>query len=363
MASDAFTKKLLASKANWKKAGKRFDEEGASTGFECPVVDGIYKANIDKAELTESGKGKLQVHFVYVIASGKDKGEQVHDYDGLETSDNMFYFARKLSTLGIEIDFDDPESIKAALKKISKEKPLVRINVKTKKSDDDKEWTHVYVNRLLEEGDAEDEDSEDDAGDDEEEDDDDTDDEDEDDEDDDKKKSKKSSVKSKKKDEDDDAEDEDEPDESEDDDEEDDDAEDEDDEDKVELSEDMKVTWANGKKEGTILKFLNDNTKARIETEDGKVVVACDKLTPAEDEDEAEADEDDGDEEGDEEDGMKKGDRVKIKGVEGKKSKGTVVKVKGDIAIVNQDYGPEDLKVKTAKLTVVTGKAAKEEKE
>lgn len=135
-----FSNRLKKLGGNWKKASKRDPSEFGGSSID----DGIYRLRITGCELTESASsGRLQIHWEFTVAEGDNKGEQVHDYDGLESEDNLFFLQRKLARLGKEVP-EDVSAIEAVLQEIEKERPLIRARVKTK---DD--FTHVYINKML----------------------------------------------------------------------------------------------------------------------------------------------------------------------------------------------------------------------
>ncbi len=146
IAKSQFAKKLTGLKKHWKEASKREPAKMAA------VEDGIYEAKLSKCQLAESiSSGRLQVAWGWVIAKGEGKGDQVNDYDGLETEDNFFYLQRKLAQLGKEIPEEITE-LEEVLKQLEKEKPLAKIRVKSKDG-----FTHVYINGLVEDSDDEEE--------------------------------------------------------------------------------------------------------------------------------------------------------------------------------------------------------------
>jgi len=137
----SFGNRLAKVKANWKKASERESQFG-----EFPLDDGRFIAKISLMEVNESmSSGRLQVHTEFEVVEGPDTGTSCHSYEGLESEDNLFYLQRKLAKMGQEVP-DDPSDLEEICKKVSKEKPVVRIRVKTKG-----EFTNVYVDRLISE--------------------------------------------------------------------------------------------------------------------------------------------------------------------------------------------------------------------
>jgi hypothetical protein len=281
-------------------------KEGKKSGGFEEFDDGRYQAKLIKAEIGESGNGRLQLVLSWKFLKGEYKGKTKFDYRGLESEDNLKYLLIDLDKLGF--DTDEVESVsdfKGIAKEISKDKPEAKIALKTK--GDFQNVNIVAVKGSDDDEDAEDEDDEDEEeeeSDEEEEDDDeeeetssskkksakkkkDDDDEEEEEEDDDdsddedeeeKKPSKK--KKSKKKDEDDDDEDEDDDDEDEDEDEDEKDSASED----VELSVGSDVTYKfKGKKlKGTVLDIFPKENEVRVQTGDKKRKVSFDDIVEVE---------------------------------------------------------------------------------
>jgi hypothetical protein len=142
-----FQKKLAAAQKNWTKAKTRAEEGGS--GF-TEIEDGRYYARLVGAEITEAkSSGRLQVAWKYKIVDGDYKGETKMDFDGLETEDNQVFIGRKLKQYGYALP-DDLQEVEQILDALVKEKPLVRIRLKTRG-----EFQNVYVDKVF---DKEDED-------------------------------------------------------------------------------------------------------------------------------------------------------------------------------------------------------------
>lgn len=138
----SFTKKLKEAGKMWGKAKERAESEKAFQNDE--FEDGRYVVCLSDAKLAESKtSGRLQVGWAHVFTEGEYKGKTKWSYDGLESEDNLMWLGRKLQRLGYEIpeDFDE---VQAVLDKITKEKPLVRIRLKTKG-----EFQNVYIDEVL----------------------------------------------------------------------------------------------------------------------------------------------------------------------------------------------------------------------
>lgn len=138
-------KSLLAKGAkNWKTATKR------ESSFGSNLEDGPYIMKVTDVELTESqSSGRPQVKWEFTVQEGESKGQKAYEYDGIETEDNLYFLQRRIARLGYEIP-DDISELETLLAKIAKEKPVARCKVQTKD-----EYQHVYVNRLVNDADAE----------------------------------------------------------------------------------------------------------------------------------------------------------------------------------------------------------------
>jgi hypothetical protein len=244
--------KLKQAKKLWKKARKE-----AEVPFGSQYEDGRYKAKLIKAEIGTSQNDRLQITWTWKFTAGENKGEQVLDFDGLETEDNLIWLGRKLVRLGAELP-DDLDDLQELLNDIVSGKPEAMIQLITKG-----DFQNLRIQRLVdEEADEEEEDDVDEEEEDEED----------------------------EEDEDDDEEDEEEEEESDDDDEDEDEEDDEDDEEEeeeVELESGMRVIAHVGRKKlvGTVVSTAKDGQSAKVRMDAGGAVkkVAVDKIEVPED--------------------------------------------------------------------------------
>jgi len=237
-------KKLLkGAQSNWKKASKRVVEDRGATGF-VEIPDGRYTERLVSAKVGESDKGRPQIDFGWKIEDGEYEGKTKHNYQGIETEDNLYYLGRDLEKLGYEIP-DDLGDLPDILADIEKSKPLGTIALVTKAGSD---FQNLYIRKMFdtdEDEEGEDEEPAEDAADE------DTDEEAEDTE---------------------EAEEED-ADEEVDEEEADEDA-DEDDGEEVSIEEGMRVVaeTAKGREPGVIVGILEDEGKVRVKLDSGKTV-------------------------------------------------------------------------------------------
>src|SRR3990167_7809564 len=128
----------------WKTAYEVKDE--ITQGFE--PEDGRYAVAIVSASIGESkASGRDQITWEYLFLDGEYKGKSFRSFDGLERAEGLPYLMKRIEALG----YDVPESVddlEGLLETITKEKPKVKIIVKTKG-----EFRNVYVIKPIEEGD------------------------------------------------------------------------------------------------------------------------------------------------------------------------------------------------------------------
>ena len=135
-----FAAKLKKLSKTWKAAKERANEGGGQDEFE----DGRYLAKIVGAEIGESANsGRSQIDWSYKILEGDYKDKVKHDYAGLDTEMNQMFVAQAIAKLGYEVP-DEMEDLDEILKEIVKEKPIVRIRLKTKG-----EFQNVTLDKVL----------------------------------------------------------------------------------------------------------------------------------------------------------------------------------------------------------------------
>ena len=142
----SFKARMKALQDTWDAARKR-------EAFGPSVEDGVYEARLVSAVIAESRAGRDQIVYTYVIAEGEEKGTQVRDYDGLATEDNFFFIQQKFARLEMAIP-EKVDQLEEALLNLTASKPLVRLRVSTRDN-----FTHAYIDRLLEGEGAADDDS------------------------------------------------------------------------------------------------------------------------------------------------------------------------------------------------------------
>ena len=107
------------------------------------IPEGKYQAKLKEVQFGASSGGRPQCKFVWKIVGGAEGaiGKEITTYDGLETSQNMGFFRRKLKRLrlGEPSSFEEvPEMLEGAVGAIAE------IQVKFK---DD--FVNVYINKLV----------------------------------------------------------------------------------------------------------------------------------------------------------------------------------------------------------------------
>jgi chemotaxis protein histidine kinase CheA len=264
----------------WKKASKKAKEDTGGNFVELP--DGRYTARLSSAKLGESGNGRAQIAFGWVIADGEYEGKTAYNYQGIQSEDNLFYLGRDLVRLGYELP-DSLSDLPEILKDIEKTKPMGVINLKTKG-----EYQNLYIRKIFdsmeEDGDddtTEDEDAEVETDETEEE-------TDETEESDDDAEASDDDAEE----ESDDAEADDDAEESDEAEEEDAEEESDDDGDEVELTEGMRVMaeTAKGREAGEVIEILEKEGKVRVKLDNDKIVkVGVDRIEVEPEEEEAPA--------------------------------------------------------------------------
>jgi len=140
-----FKNKLSMANKLWKSA----KESAKTESFGNDYPDGRYRARITDAEVNESqSSGRLQAVFEFVFTEGDLEGQTHRAYEGLETENNLKYFARKLVKLGYDPP-DDLGEIDAIFDDLRTRAPEVLIRLKTKG-----EFQNTFLEKLLECGDV-----------------------------------------------------------------------------------------------------------------------------------------------------------------------------------------------------------------
>ena len=126
---------------SWESAYKVKDE--ITAGFE--PEDGRYPVAVTMATIGESqSSGRLQITWEYLFLDGDYKGRTFRSYDGLDREEGLPYIMRRIESMGYDAP-DAYDELEGLLETITKRKPFIRIQVKTKG-----EFTNVYVMGVLE---------------------------------------------------------------------------------------------------------------------------------------------------------------------------------------------------------------------
>lgn len=111
------------------------------------VPDNNYTAKITGAFVEEAkSSGRLQIHWILLVADGEYEGREIHKRDGIDTAENLPYVQGSLQVLNLNIP-DSIDDIGDVLENAVG--LLVDITVAT--SD---EFTNIYFNELLEDFDS-----------------------------------------------------------------------------------------------------------------------------------------------------------------------------------------------------------------
>jgi hypothetical protein len=138
----SFQNRLSKLGKDWKAASARDAKQ-----FGSELEDGRYIARITDCEIQESmSSGRLQVMWEHTVVEGPDTNATIRSYDGIETEDGLFYLQRRIARLGKQVP-ENPSDLENVITQLAKEKPIVRIRVKTKG-----DYQNVYLDKLIGEG-------------------------------------------------------------------------------------------------------------------------------------------------------------------------------------------------------------------
>jgi len=135
-----------AMKAKLEKAKKLFkaakEVSTSSGGGDLP--DAAYKSKVidAKGPMESKNKGTLQAIIQFEITAGEYKGEKVMQFSNLENEIGMGILIRTLNLCGYDVE--DFDGIESALLEMKKDKPQLRIVLKTKG-----EYQNINVNKVL----------------------------------------------------------------------------------------------------------------------------------------------------------------------------------------------------------------------
>lgn len=141
--ASTFEKRLASLQKNWIENRKEKDVFGGPS-----VDDGLYIAKLDTMELMESSNGNIMIASHFIVLEGSEKGNKFRDYQGISNDVGQRVCAGILAKLGYEVP-EDISDVEAILKEITKEKPTVRVRVSTKETEKGT-FTHAVIQRRLE---------------------------------------------------------------------------------------------------------------------------------------------------------------------------------------------------------------------
>jgi hypothetical protein len=156
-----FRKATKGLDGKWKKAQ-------AGMGFEDDVIPtGDYVARLNSCRVgVWQSDGSPWIKFRWVIANGEQQGKKITAQDNLirdgEPNEIALSIIKgNLDKLGYSVDDLSIEDMPDVAEQLSNDKPAARVHVKaTKGSQGDRTFYSVYVNRLIESEEVEDEDEE-----------------------------------------------------------------------------------------------------------------------------------------------------------------------------------------------------------
>ena len=133
--------------------------EVKDVGEYTPPPDGTYQARIDKVRF-ENAKtsGRLQLAWVLkIVAPEAMEDKTIYHYRGLDREESVGWMAQELYTCGVDVKgidiIDLPDHLPQLLDRI------IEVVLKTKKGRDGTDFQNCYINKLLYEGNEQDEES------------------------------------------------------------------------------------------------------------------------------------------------------------------------------------------------------------
>lgn len=146
MSSADFSKHLKAMGSVWNEV-KVTPEVTEIPGFR-QIPDGPYVFVLVNAHITQSkGESKrFQVEWVYMIESGEYKGEQLRDFDGLDSRENLLWLGKKLGRYGYDVSqIDLAKDLPTILEQLADGQPKLAGRVVNKGQN-----RNVYIDEVLE---------------------------------------------------------------------------------------------------------------------------------------------------------------------------------------------------------------------
>jgi hypothetical protein len=144
MAKEKFMKTGKELSKAWDEARKVKDDVAQS--FE--PEDGRYVVALVMAEVGQSqASGRNQITWEYLFLDTDYKGKTFRSWDGLDRPEGLPYVMKRIEALGYDVP-ESPDELEGLMEQITKDKPKIRIIIKTKG-----EFRNVYVVKAVEEDD------------------------------------------------------------------------------------------------------------------------------------------------------------------------------------------------------------------
>jgi len=156
-------RKFKETKANIKKMWQKAKEQVEETpDFLANLEDGRYLAQLTDYSIKDSATERAwhYMEWVWEVTEGDSEGESIYKRIGLETEDNLAFLIRDLNRLGVETDaleINDEDDLEEVTKELIDQKVQARLRLKT---NDDTGYQNVYIDKLIEKEDAEEEEEE-----------------------------------------------------------------------------------------------------------------------------------------------------------------------------------------------------------
>ena len=144
MSKDKFNKSGKDLMRAWDEARKVKDEVAQS--FE--PEDGRYTVALVMAEVGEArSSGRNQITWEYLFLEGEYKGKTFRSWDGLDRTEGLPYIMKRIEAIGYTVP-ESPDELEGLTAQITKDKPKIKIIIKTKG-----EFRNVYVVKQVEDDD------------------------------------------------------------------------------------------------------------------------------------------------------------------------------------------------------------------
>jgi len=131
--------------ARLKKMSRKWKEERVKTGA-TEFDDGKYEFRVTLAEVAEFDK-VLKLVLTYTFTDGQYKGQEVKEYLSLEDEERLVWTARRIASLGYDVEDFELAELETWCKQVNQDKPEVAGSLKTKG-----DWQNVRIDGPIDGG-------------------------------------------------------------------------------------------------------------------------------------------------------------------------------------------------------------------